>query len=352
MSVYRASARARVRWLLALALCPAALAAGDREPMAEGLTEFAIERGDPVTPVPLAASSIVAYSSPNGLIASTGNLYWTSTSQDEFGPDVSTVWRASKGNVPGSEIALYSEYGDDRYFGAIVYANPGAFYGYFVANYQTPAGFVSQIKRVPLTGGAAVVIANSPAPIASRDLVTDGSTLFWVDAGGIRSVPVGGGPVTTIRASAFITRLRVDASYLYYGEQYLIFRRSKTSTADGVVASTSGYVTALHVDAGIGWLFWGEEGGGVLATTTQPQGPRVTYQVPSPGRNVTSVGWDGARVLWSDCQQPGNNGCTVKKRQGGITQVVTSNKVGVGNLQWDAARIFWGDAGFLRKYVH
>ena len=34
----------------------------------------------------LASSSIVAISSPNGLIASTGNLYWTSKIYDEFGP--------------------------------------------------------------------------------------------------------------------------------------------------------------------------------------------------------------------------------------------------------------------------
>jgi hypothetical protein len=303
-------------------------------------------------PQPLAAPSIVAYSSPNGLIASTGNLYWTSTSYEEFGPDVSTVWRAGKNNVPGNERVLYREYGDDRFFGSIVYANPGAFYGYFVANYQTAGGLISQIKRVPLTGGPAVVIANSPAPVGSRDLVTDGTTLFWVDAGGIRSVPLGGGPVTTIRSSAYITRLRVDSSYLYYGEQFLIFRKPKTGGFEGVVVSTNGWVTALHVDAGIGWLFWGEQGGGVLATTTQPQGPRVTFQPSIPGRDVTSVGWDGSRMLWSDCVQPGNTLCTVKKREGGITQTVTSGKVGVGHLQWDAASIYWGDVGFLRKYVH
>src|SRR5262249_3798207 len=79
----------------------------------------------------LASSSIVAYSSPTGLIASTGNLYWTSKIYNEFGPDISAVWRAGKNNVPGNEIVLYKEYGDDRYFGDIVYANPGAFYGYF-----------------------------------------------------------------------------------------------------------------------------------------------------------------------------------------------------------------------------
>ena len=33
---------------------------------------------DPILP-PRAAQSILAFTSPNGLIASTGNLYWTST---------------------------------------------------------------------------------------------------------------------------------------------------------------------------------------------------------------------------------------------------------------------------------
>ena len=162
----------------------------------------------------LATSSIVSYSSPTGLIASTGNLYWTSKLYDEFGPDMSVVWRAGKNNVPGSEVVLYREYGDDRYFGDIVYANPGAFYGYFVANYQTAGGLISQIKRVPLTGGLATVIANSPSPVA-RDLITDGTRLFWVDNGGIRSVPLGGGLVTTLRGEgAYTTHLRLDSSYL------------------------------------------------------------------------------------------------------------------------------------------
>src|SRR5215210_604454 len=202
-----------------------------------------------------AISSIVAYSSPTGLIASTGNLYWTSRFYDEFGPDVSVVWRAGKNNVPGSETVLYREYGDDRYFGDIVYANPGAFYGYFVANYQTAGGVVSQIKRVPLAGGPATVIANSPSP-APRDLLTDGVRLFWVDSGGIRSVPLGGGTVTTLRGEgAFTTHIRLDASYLYFSEQYLILRMPKAGGLERVVISTNGIVTALHVDASIGRLF-------------------------------------------------------------------------------------------------
>ena len=301
----------------------------------------------------LASSSIVAYSSPTGLIASTGNLYWTSKIYNEFGPDISVVWRAGKYNVPGNEVALYSEYGDDRYFGDIVYANPGSFYGYFVANYQTAGVLSSQIKRVPLTGGPSVVIANSPAPIA-RDLVTDGTRLFWVDSGGIRSVLLGGGPVTTLRGEgSFITHIRIDSSYIYFSEEFLILRMPKSGGLERVVISTSGIVTALHVDASIGRVFWGEQGGGVFSTAAnQVQGPRVTYQAPSAGRSVTSVGWDGSRVLWSDCLQPGNTNCTIKMREGGITRIVTSGQVGVGHLQWDATSIYWGDVSYLRKYVH
>src|SRR6516162_4397245 len=59
----------------------------------------------------LASSSILAYSSPNGLIASTGNLYWTSKIYNEFGPDTSVVWRAGKNNIPGNEVMLYHEDG-------------------------------------------------------------------------------------------------------------------------------------------------------------------------------------------------------------------------------------------------
>jgi hypothetical protein len=143
-----------------------------------------------------------------------------------------------------------------------VYANPGAFYGYFVANYQTAGVLSSQIKRVPLTGGPAVVIANCPAPIA-RDLVTDGTRLFWVDSGGIRSVSLGGGPITTLRGEgSFITHIRLDSSYLYFSEEFLILHMPKSGGLERVVISTGGIVMALHVDSSIGQVFWGEQGGG------------------------------------------------------------------------------------------
>ena len=60
----------------------------------------------------LASLTQLSYRSPADLIASTGNLYWTSNAIDEFGPDVSAVYRASKDNSPGAEATLYQEAGD------------------------------------------------------------------------------------------------------------------------------------------------------------------------------------------------------------------------------------------------
>jgi hypothetical protein len=299
-----------------------------------------------------ATQAVVAFSSPRGLVASTGNLYWTSTSADEFGPDVSTVWRAGKDNVPGSEVALYRESGDDRSFGNVVFASPGgAFFGYFVATYQTPAGLTSQIKRVPLTGGAAIVIATSPAA-GARDLRTDGTRLYWIDGGGIRSAPVGGGAVTTLFNDAFVGRLSLDDSFVYFGEEFLIMRIPKAGGPPQTIVRTNGRVSALHVDGAIGSVFWGEKTGGVFSARTSLDAPRTTHQGPIANREVNSVGFDGRRVLWVDCLQPGNTGCRIMKRQTGSTQQLVGGVVGIAHLQWDARSLYFGDTNHLKRFVH
>ena len=303
----------------------------------------------PPTP-PQPTSSVVAYSSPTGLIASTGNLYWTSKAVDEFGPDVSTVWRAGKDNVPGNEIVLYREFGDDRSFGDIVFANPGTFYGYFVAHYQTPSGMVSQIKRVPLTGGSAVVIATSPAA-GARDLHTDGTTLYWIDGGGIRSVPIGGGAATTLYADAFVGRISLDESFVYFGEDYLIMRIPKAGGPPQFFASTNGRVSALYVEGGGSQqAFWGDKEGGVYGMPTRPgQWTPSTYHPPTPGREVKALGWAHG-LLWADCVQPGNTSCRIRHFHAG--ELVCCS-VGIAHLQTNRSfpiRFYWGDVSYLRRY--
>jgi hypothetical protein len=99
----------------------------------------------------------MAYTPVDRMVQSTGNLYWTSHTLNEFGASSASVYRASKGSTPGAERALYTEWGSGYFsFGDLTYASTNDWYGYFVVNY--PASGVSQIKRIPLAGGAAAAV--------------------------------------------------------------------------------------------------------------------------------------------------------------------------------------------------
>jgi hypothetical protein len=80
-------------------------------------------------------------------------------------------------------------------------------------------------------------------------------------------------------------------------------------------------------------------------------GATTTHRQPTTGRTVASVGFDGARVLWIDCQS-GLTPCAVRKRQNGVTTTVSSGVPRAGHLQWDATTMYWGQDGGLMKFVH
>ena len=127
-------------------------------------------------------TGLVSFRKPDGLILSTGNLYFTS-----HDASTASVWRTAQSSSPGQEILLYCEPGAT--FGDIVYAQvDGIWWGYFFAT----AGVVT-IKRVPLTGGAATVLAtltNIDAVNSHRNLVTDGVNRTSIPCGRCQSVAV------------------------------------------------------------------------------------------------------------------------------------------------------------------
>ncbi len=133
----------------------------------------------------------VSYRKPDGLILSTDNLYFTS-----HDTATASVWRTSQYASPGQEILLYSEVG--ARFGDIIFAQvDGSWWGFFFA---TKAGVVT-IRRVPLTGGAATVLAtvtNVDVANSHRNLVTDGVNLYWQDATAVRKMPIRGGAITVL----------------------------------------------------------------------------------------------------------------------------------------------------------
>jgi hypothetical protein len=279
---------------------------------------------------------------------STGNLYWTSHYLNEFGPSTATVYRAGKSNTPGLEQALYTEYFNGWfYFGDLTYALTSNWYGYFVANY--PSSGISRIKRVPLTGGSAVTLATSPSFVGMRDIATDGSSLYWADATGLRKMAIGGGAVSTLVSSSAITSVGLNASRVYYSSGASIRSVAKTGGFSTVHATTGSAVTAMHIHAGASTVvFWGEQNGSVRSLNG---GTVATHQGALSGRRAWSVSWDGSRVLWTDCTYPNGNGCAVRKRQWAYTTTVSSGGVGASNVQGDAGAMFFSDST-LKKFVH
>jgi hypothetical protein len=310
-----------------------------------------------------AATTQLAHSTPNGLAPSTGNLYWTSDSQAYvINPDgfisvryAGHVWRASKSNVPGHEVQLYGESKDYPVdFRSINWALVGGqYYGYFVANYKSLG--ISQIKRVPLAGGTVTTLATSPAAIGGGDLVNDGSFLYWADAGGIRKMAIGGGPVTTLVASMKISRLGLDDTRVFYASGQNVMTVPKSGGSPTVFAGAASAIRALYVlpQGADTQVYWGEASGAVRSYSSGLGSTyELTYQSPAPGVAISSVSVGattsfGRFVMWGQCA---SGSCAVHLDNpidgSDIAWPVTGTPTGVSI---DDGGVYWAD-NYLEKY--
>lgn len=296
-----------------------------------------------------AGPSTLGYGQVTGLKQSTGNLYWTTFAPGEFGPSSASLWRASKSNIPGSEVLLYRETRNDRFgFGDLTYANVGDWYGYVAVNYYDLG--IAQIKRVPLAGGAATSMVQVLGAI--RDVDTDGSYLYWADTTGVRRMPVGGGTVTTLVAAANVTHVGLGLGQVFYTVGASVRSVPPAGGPSVVLRATTSTVTALSVQPGPEGNFydWGEANGWVKAGRVGSGSTQVIRDAVW-GRSVRSVFFDGTRTQWTDCLTVGGNDCAVWERSHTSTAAVALHGVGSDFVQADSGAIFWGDVGALRKYT-
>ncbi|MGD0808919.1 MAG: CHAP domain-containing protein [Acidimicrobiales bacterium] len=322
----------------------------------------------------------LSYTQPDRLVQSTENLYWTAdrTAYRFQGRHVVTlseadVFRSAKDNEPGQEKVLYQESvpaGSVEHsvdFEAITYANVGgSWYGYFVANY--PLHEESQIKRVPLTGGAADVLATSPGFIGNRDLVTDGLFLYWADATGIRKMSVGGGTVETLVAGTTFSHLGLDGALLYYssGDNILdvatngngltavasaanasspIFRRPPVNgVGSTVIVSGASAITALYPPSAANLNVYWAEADGSVSLFPGPFGSAYQLQAPRAGESVTSLALAGNFIVWAGCMSisDGVATCQVDGYDNGNLVTVPTSAAAV-DVQGDADAWYWGD---------
>lgn len=298
-------------------------------------------------PIPAAApaSVSVSFRKPDGMILSQGNLYFTS--HDAAG---ATVWRTGQTSLPGQESVLYWEAGAT--FGDIVFAKvDGNFFGYFFATNKLVPEIA--IKRVPLTGGTATVLAtirNVDVANSHRNLLTDGVNLYWQDDSAVRKIPIRGGPVTVIDPSNPNTPtagLALQNGNIIYASvaniRFVPPNGSAIPPASRTIVTAASRVISLHaVSNGV---YWGDNDGAVqrkvgATTTTLQSTGGLAGSISSSGPSA------GGTEAWTEC---GGTQCRlhVKFFILNVTMPIGNDALGVTVTA--PRRVFWGDAAGVHR---
>ena len=292
------------------------------------------------------ANTLVSFHKPDGLILSEGNIYFTS-----HDASLATVWRTAQGSSPGHESVIYCEPG--ARFGDIVFAKVGGnFFGYFFAT--TGNGATITIKRIPLSGGAATVLAtitNVDIANSHRNLIADGVDLFWQDDTHIRKMPIGGGAITVLDTTSPNTptaglALQVDRIiYASVADIRFVHKTGDITTPlVRTIAKASTTVTALHaVSNGV---YWGERGGAVRLKV----GATVTTLPSTAGLVPTSISTNGFTAggaqAWTQC---GGQTCRMQFAfpSTNFQEAIGADAFGV--TVTSSGNVFWGDSAGVHR---
>ncbi len=294
-------------------------------------------------------SELVSYRNPDGLILSTGNLYFT-----YHDAATASVWRAAQSALPGQEILLYSEPG--ARFGDIVFAQvDGAFWGYFLSH---NGGATATIKRVPLTGGAATVLATvTDVDVANshRNLVTDGVNLYWQDVHSVRKMPIRGGAVTVLDEASPNTPtagLALQNGNVVYASvaaiRFVPVSGATTPPSARTIVTASERVTALH--AVLGFVYWGEQSGAIRVVTSG-SAPETISTIADfvPTSISTNVHGGVFAQAWTQCD---SQSCRlhfdVPSGEDSL-YVIDRNALGVSVAL--SGNVFWGDATGVHRHI-
>jgi hypothetical protein len=301
-------------------------------------------------PLGAPTSELVSYRKPDGLILSTGNLYFT-----YHDAATASVWRAAQTAVPGQEILLYSEPGGP--FGDIVFAEvDSAFWGYFFA---VSGGGTASLKRVPLTGGSATVlttVTDVDVENSHRNLVTDGVNLYWQDVQSVRKMPIGGGAVTILDAAEPNTPtagLALQNGNLIYASvadiRYVPVTGATTPPSQRTIFTTSERVTALH--AVLEFIYWGDDSGviGVVLADGSSSETIATTGGLIPTSISTSVHGGVYAQAWTQC---GSQSCQlhfdVPEGEDSL-YAIAGDAIGVAVAP--SGYVFWGDATGVHRHI-
>jgi hypothetical protein len=255
--------------------------------------------------------------------------------------------------VPGQEVALYTEQSSFGFsFGDLTYAQVGGvWYGFFAVNYNSTS---AAIKRVPLTGGAAVTLATVTSPIGRR-IATDGQNVYFGDSTGVRFCSVYGGGADTLTApGGAVIGVGYSPYHLYFATattvyDYSLYFRS-LSRFDG---SSHPPINDFYVSATGPTIVWSDTYG-VVARQPSDTNPFHLYGAPPVGHHATSVSFDGTNVLYTECSSS-NTACSAQIRpytEHGFSGSGVGAGDGANFVTGDASQLFFGANAGLFKVNH
>jgi hypothetical protein len=283
----------------------------------------------------------ISFRKPDGLILSEGNVYFTS--HDDAG---ATLWRTGLTSVPGQETVLYWEQG--ARFGDIVYAEVDhIFFGSFLA---TKAGVIT-IRRIPLTGGAATVLAtitNVDVANSHHNLITDGVNLYWQDDRSVRKMPIRGGAVKVLDATspntptAGLSFQRIGKVLIYADGAAIRFLPLTGNYASNpqlrIIVTAASRVTTLL--AQVDRTYWGEQSGAVKLMLGAS-----TTSLHSTGGVPTSIATNGAAQVWTQCS---GQACELTVDSNGTASTpIGADALGV--TVPSSGKVYWGDAAGVHR---
>ena len=175
-------------------------------------------------------------------------------------------------------------------------------------------------------------------------------------------MPIGGGPITILARTGTASQIALDAHNVYFNSGASgasVYRVPKAGGAATLQASASSAVTDLYVHASGSHttLYWSAANAAVHSYAVGDTTP-ITYQPATQDRFATSIGFDGAHVLWTDCTTTyqsatdTENDCRVNEHKAGATLQIYSDQEYAGHIVADSAQVFWSQGSGIQRYVH
>ena len=149
------------------------------------------------------------------------------------------------------------------------------------------------LRATPIAGGTTLTIAQADTP-SSLSLVVDAGQAYWANPwnGDVVRAPLSGGAVSVLASASYPNDVDVDATNIYYGDDYGLWRVAKAGGTPTQLVTASG---VYNVATDGTWVFY-TDGSALYRVSASGGAAQTIHSVGSVGQLRLDKGW----VYWTD----------------------------------------------------